>query len=193
MASRISAFLLGLLAVAVLALSACSHESNAKSTVPKLSTSKPSTTTNSDKPSDSKGTRLRLDMNGKDKQRVIGQYLECFKKHGWDKENSRRTNGATGSKKEIQRNASKACRSKAPLPPWELDANNPKSEKFVHEVVKCMRKKGDKDVGSGRIESGRRQVDMGFDDGPNDQKSVNKKMKDNAVCKKKVADKGIGR
>lgn len=184
MTSRIRALVVGPLAVSVLALSACSQGSDSNSAVPELSKSKSTSTANSDKASDSGRPRYRLDMSGEEKNRLVKAYGKCEAAHGYD---GQPKPGWQAAKTKAER----ACRTKKPLPEWEYDANNPKAEEFVHELVQCLRRKGVKYVDEASPKDGQYNVEFGGSG--NDEESTDKGMTYLPKCEKRVADKGIGR
>jgi len=135
---------LGLLLVA--AVAACSSPPDKPSQVASLATpgsSSTSSPSSSAAPADSQRPRLRIDMSREDKDALLQAAARCMVDHGVDKTRFH-TDGMPTD--EVMKAAEKACESKNPLPPWEMDRTNPESLDFAGRVVQCLRDKGVKKV-----------------------------------------------
>ncbi len=176
----------GVLAASALALTACTSSPGPQAQVPTLPNSGSATRTSAvgtSADADAGRPRERLDMTNDEITALYEAYNQCMATNGWDK----RTNGADQA---AETKAETACQSKDPLPPWELDANNPQAADFVHAVVQCLRAKGVRYVSEEPPEGGRYVFSFG---GPNnDPASINKGMQYTPDCEKQVAAQGIG-
>ncbi|WP_194908732.1 hypothetical protein [Catenulispora rubra] len=111
------------------------------------------------------------------------QYSQCMATNGYSKEKNLRDQAAMVK-------AQNACVSEDPLPPWQLDASNPKAAEFVHAVVQCLRDKGVQYVSADSPQGGQYGVSLG---GPNnDSQSITLGMQDTPDCEKQVAAQGLG-
>lgn len=168
-----------------LGLSACGGTSDQQARVPALDASG-SATASASAPADADAgrPRERLDMTDDEVTALSRQYERCMAANGWDRTKNPRDQAAMAK-------AQRACRSKKPLPPWELDASNPQSADFVHAVVKCLRAKGVRYVSEEPPQDGRSMFSFG---GPgNDPESIRKGMEYTPACEKQVAAQGVGR
>jgi hypothetical protein len=128
--------------------------------------------------------RERIDMTNEEIDALDGAYNQCLAANGYDKRSN-------GTDQAAETKAAAACESKDPLPPWELDANNPHGADFVHAVVLCLRAKGVRYVSEEPPEGGRYVFSFG---GPgNDSDSITKGLEYTPGCEKQVAAQGIGR
>ncbi len=128
--------------------------------------------------------RERLDMTNDDIDALYTVYSQCMAANGWDKSKN-------GADQAAMDKAANACKSKDPLPPWELDASNPHGADFVHAVVQCLRGKGVKYVQESPPQGGRWTFAFGGDN--NDPDSISKGLEYTPDCEKQVAAQGIGR
>ena len=136
--------------------------------------------------------RERLDMTNDEINALYQQYSQCLSANGLTKG---RATGGSGSSPvvvspDVESRARAACKSKDPLPPWELDANNPHGADFVHAVVQCLRAKGVRYVDEGPPQDGRYVFSFGGAD--NDSDSISKGLEYTPNCEKQVAGQGIG-
>jgi hypothetical protein len=83
--------------------------------------------------------RLRFDMSAEEKKRLYGAYTACLDQH--DPKGTGTGPGPAGGKL-YNDEAQKACASKYPLPPWEMDSSNPEFKDNWHKNVKCLNRKG---------------------------------------------------
>jgi len=120
------------------AAAACSSPPDKPAQVASLTTPG-SVSSSSAAPADSQRPRLRLDMTPEDKDVLYQVVNRCMVEHGVDKSRFQ-TEGFPPD--EVVKAASKACESKDPLPPWEMDRTNPEAADFARRVVQCLRDKG---------------------------------------------------
>lgn len=132
-----------LLGIAAITLSACSAEQPADPEVATLSTAPPETSPDAPEvaPVDDGRPRERLDMTEDEKLELLEPYLKCAADLGFDVENR----GTVASDEQVE-TIEKNCGMLFPLPPWEIDANNPGASDFALAVVECLRDKGVPDV-----------------------------------------------
>jgi hypothetical protein len=193
-------------ASALVALVACSNQAPPSGQVATLSTpdSPGAGKTTSAAPTaepDSGRPRERLDMTGDDLDALNAPYAACLTQNGSPK--GRKVSPGSGSgqpapapvpgetDQQAEERAERACQSKHPLPPWELDSSNPHAADFVHAVVQCLRGKGVRYVDEEPPQGDRMIYSFG---GPqNDAASISKGMDLAPVCEKEVAAKGIGK
>lgn len=184
----------GVLAASALALAACTAAPGPQAQVPALPTfgSATQSTSGSATAPTAAGTsagadagrpRERIDMTNAERAALSAQYNQCLAANGYDK-------ARHGNDQAAMTRAQTACQSKQPLPPWEIDANNPQAADFVHAVVQCLRAKGVRYVSEVPPQGGRYMFSFG---GPgNDSDSVTKGMRYAPDCEKQVAAQGIG-
>jgi hypothetical protein len=101
--------------------------------------SRPDSGSNPDRP------RLRLDMSEEEQGRFWDAYDSCLVKEDPNVTNPEGATGAAGQKvfrEKASAEASKKCESKMPLPPWEMDDNNPEFKDNWHRNVQCLNGKG---------------------------------------------------
>ncbi|MBS2548453.1 hypothetical protein KGQ19_16420 [Catenulispora sp. NL8] len=114
---------------------------------------------------------------------LYDQYNQCMARNGWSKQTN------VGDQ-VAQTKAQNACVAEDPLPPWQLDASNPKAGDFVHAVVQCLRDKGVQYVEQNSAQGGIESFSFG---GPNnDSTSIRLGMQYTPDCEKQVAARGIG-
>jgi hypothetical protein len=127
----------------LLALAGCSQPAENKADVASLGKSGGSATSKSggEAPAstDSKRPRLRLDMSNEESQRLYDAHTACLDKH--DPKGTGKGAGPAG-RKVYNEEAQTACLSKFPLPPWEMDADNPAFKDNWHKNVLCINGKG---------------------------------------------------
>jgi hypothetical protein len=110
-------------------------------------------------------------------------YNQCLATNGWNKQKN-------PTDQVAMTKAQNACVSADPLPPWQIDASNPKAAEFVHAVVQCLRSKGVQYVEAESPQGGAYSYSFG---GPNnDSQSINLGLQYAPVCEKQVAAQGIG-
>lgn len=88
--------------------------------------------------SDSGRPRERLDMTVAERERLCKPYQDCHEQHLPKSEAAKKKGTDPTAEAELR----KACGAKEPLPPWELDSNNPDALDFARKVVTCLRGKG---------------------------------------------------
>lgn len=110
-------------------------------------------------------------------------YNQCLATNGYSKTKNVKDEAA-------RTKAENACVAQDPLPPWQLDASNPKAGDFVHAVVQCLRGKGVQYVSEMSPEGGQYGYSFGGPD--NDSRSIDLGMQDTPDCEKQVAAQGIG-
>ena len=175
----------GVLTAAALLVAACTTPAP-QAQVPALTTSDSAARTTSAAPAasaDAGRPRERVDMTNEEIVALYQVYNQCLVDHGGK---SRTVHDQAATTK-----AQAACVSKLPLPPWELDASNPKAADFVHAIVLCLRAKGVRYVDEGAPE-GDRYV-FSFGGANNDAESISKGMQYTPDCEKQAAAQGIGR
>jgi len=136
-------------------------------------------------PSSAERARTRLDMTQADWDVVYGPYMKCLDKHGIA---PRGTEG-----KKVDQATQDECDPLLPLPPWELDVQNPEAYAFAEKTVACLRAKGVTNVEvSTNTDSGMvgtsitgSDVDPNVVSGP--VKGVDEVMTLTAACQKEVA------
>ncbi|HET6504874.1 MAG TPA: hypothetical protein VFG87_29335 [Amycolatopsis sp.] len=184
----------GVLALSAFAFAACTATSAPQAQVPTLpaagSATQPAPAgTSTD--ADAGRPRERLDMTNDEITALYGPYNQCLAANG----DGKPTTGSGGMSAVtvdpgVEAKAETACQSKEPLPPWELDANNPQGADFVHAVVQCLRDKGVRYVSEEPPQNGRYAFSFG---GPgNDPDSISKGLQYTPDCEKQVAAQGIG-
>jgi hypothetical protein len=192
----------GVLVASGLALAACGGQPAASPQVPTLPSSG-STTSGSGSTASGSGAaatsadpgqpRERLDMTNDELAALAAPYNQCLIAHG-DTSRKIASGQAVGPgmvSADVAAKAEAACKSLAPLPPWELDANNPHGADFVHAVVQCLRAKGVKYVDEEPPQDGR--YVFGFGGANNDQQSITLGLRYAQTCENQVAAQGIGR
>jgi hypothetical protein len=125
----------------LLAIAACSQPTANKSDVASLkepgeSATKPA---GGEAPANGKRPRLRMDMSDEESQRLYDAHTACLDKH--DPKGTGSGPGPAGTKRYNDA-AWKACTDKYPLPPWEMDADNPTFKDNWHKNVLCLNRKG---------------------------------------------------
>jgi hypothetical protein len=173
--------LFGVLAVAT-ALSACSTAAPPANDVASLDTDSPRTSTSTSS-GDAERPRLRLDMTPEDEDAIYAVYSQCMADHGVDKSKFE-TSGIPS--KQTMDAAEKACESKRPLPPWELDPKNPEALDFATQVVECLRGKGVRYV-EVYNEPNAEQVGYSFGGPNNDHESITKGLEFSSECEREVS------
>jgi hypothetical protein len=177
--------LAGVLAIAALALIGRSQPAPPSNVASLVTPSAGAPSTAASTPADER-PRQRLDMTQADWDVVYAPYLKCLEKHGIA---PRGTEG-----KKIDKPAQDECDPKLPLPPWELDANNPEAFAFAEKTVECLRGKGvqnvevSTDTGSGIVGTvikSEEDIDPNALTGP--LKSIDEVMNLTEVCQKDVA------
>lgn len=128
--------------------------------------------------------RITLDMTNTQINALYNQYNQCMATNGYSKQKNVQDQAA-------RIKAENACVAENPLPPWQLDASNPKAGAFVHAVVQCLRDKGVQYVSENNSpENGR--VGFSFGGPDNDSRSITLGMQDAPDCEKQVAAQGLG-
>jgi hypothetical protein len=139
------------LSMSVWGLAACSAKTAPEAEVPTLpATSAPASASDSataGKPADPDAgrPRERLDMTDAERDRQYDDLKRCLTSNGLPHARMAGDTIVPGDPsvaREVVTKAEAACRSKIPLPPWELDPNNPHAADFNHAVVQCLRGKG---------------------------------------------------
>ncbi|WP_370346469.1 hypothetical protein [Catenulispora sp. EB89] len=128
--------------------------------------------------------RITLDMTNTQINALYNQYSQCMATNGYSKEKNVQDQAA-------RTKAENACVSEDPLPPWQLDASNPKAGAFVHAVVQCLRDKGVQYVSENNSPQNG-QVGFSFGGPDNDSQSITLGMQDTPECEKQVAAQGLG-
>lgn len=127
--------------------------------------------------------RITLDMTNTQIDALYTQYSQCMATNGFSKQKNPRDQVA-------MMKAQNACVSQDPLPPWQIDASNPKAAAFVHAVVQCLRDKGVQYVSADLPQGGQYAFSFG---GPNnDSQSITLGLQDTPDCEKQVAAQGLG-
>ena len=127
--------------------------------------------------------RITLDMTNTQIDALYTQYSQCMATNGFSKQKNPRDQVA-------MMKAQNACVSQDPLPPWQIDASNPKAAEFVHAVVQCLRDKGVQYVSADSPQGGQYAFSFG---GPNnDSQSITLGLQDTPDCEKQVAAQGLG-
>lgn len=190
----------GVLAISTLASAACgsggsSSSAQPQAQVPTLATSAavPASATSTaaatgaattaGTPAGAARPRLTLDMTNTQISALYDRYSQCEARNGYSKQKNVEDQAA-------RTKAENACVGDDPLPPWQLDASNPKAADFVHAVVQCLRDKGVQYVSTSAPEGGQYGISFGGPD--NDSQSITLGMQDTPECEKQVAAQGIG-
>lgn len=137
----------------------------------------------SDAPSNDQA-RERLDMTEAERTHLYDVYAACMKDHDVDLSTERALEGREGQSPRIT-DALAACQNKRPLPPWELDPQNPKAIAFGRSVVACLREKGVEYVD---LEVGTEMVMLSFGRPGDDSGSVSKGLELTPECQREVAN-----
>jgi hypothetical protein len=127
--------------------------------------------------------RERLDTTPEEYEALLEPYNECVRGQG-AKPKSDWTKNERPGKAAIDKlvAADRYCGPLfTPLPPWEKDPANPKAKDFAHEVVKCLKNRGVREV-----EVGDNGVDIELG-GPMGGDSIRKGMDLMPECEQKVA------
>ncbi|MGW6446246.1 hypothetical protein [Lentzea sp. NPDC055074] len=129
---------------AVLLLSACSQAAAPPSNVASLQSSEvvaPSSNAAAP-PSDGEQPRLRMDMTEEEKKRFYDAHTLCLAEN--DPNATGTGPGPAGTLRPAQYSdeAWKACAKKWPLPPWEMDSDNPTFKDNWHKNVQCLNSRG---------------------------------------------------
>ncbi|GAA3951397.1 hypothetical protein [Actinoplanes auranticolor] len=142
--------------VALAALSACGSSEPAadKSSEVATLTSPAAQASTAPKP---ERPRERLDGTPEEFEAMLGPYNKCLKEHGALPKSEWFPDG-TSKKPDPEKIAALADKAEAadricnpqyyPLPPWEKDPANPEARDFARDVVKCLKEKGVKYVGT---------------------------------------------
>ncbi|WP_394618056.1 hypothetical protein JNUCC0626_02825 [Lentzea sp. JNUCC 0626] len=129
---------------AVLLLSACSQAAPPSSNVASLQSSNagtPSTAVTA--PSDGDQPRLRMDMTEEEKQRLFDAYNACLAEKDPNATGTGTGPAGTDGKRRVYSDEAKnACAKKWPLPPWEMDSDNPTFKDNWHKNVQCINSRG---------------------------------------------------
>jgi hypothetical protein len=140
--------------------------------------------------------RLRLDMSPADITIAMEPWTKCLAEHGVPDKKKILDGTAQRPSGEVRNAAEKACVSKEPLPPWELDRANPDAADFAHRVVLCLRGRGVKYV---EVKDSDPADDHGVPTygislgGPdNDKDSITKGMANMKSCQQEAAAKKSG-
>lgn len=123
----------------LLAIAACSQPTENTSDVASLQKPDKSTPAGNEAPADSKRPRLRMDMSDEESKRLYDAHTACLAEH--DPKGTGSGPGPAGTKRYNDA-AWKACTDKYPLPPWEMDADNPTFKDNWHKNVLCLNRKG---------------------------------------------------
>ena len=127
--------------------------------------------------------RMTLDMTNTQISALYEQYSQCLATNGFSKAKNPQDQVAMTK-------AENACVSEDPLPPWQIDASNPKAAEFIHAVVQCLRDKGVQYVSSDSPQNG--QYVLSFGGADNDAQSITLGLKYTPDCEKQTAAQGLG-
>ena len=125
--------------------------------------------------------RERLDMTDEEGEAAWRPRDRCVADHtsppqGASEEGSGSSSAAAGDAE-----AEAICSRLAPLPPWELDAQNPDALRFVQRVVDCLREHGVREVEIGEADQfGRIGILLGGES--NDSSSISLGMQHTDAC-----------
>ncbi|QUQ64523.1 hypothetical protein [Kutzneria sp. CA-103260] len=184
----------GLLVASGLVLTACGGSDQPQAQVPMLPATGSSAATSgaATTSADPGQPRERLDMTNDELNALYDQFNQCLSANGLPKGKPTGGSGASPTviPPDIESRARAACKSKDPLPPWELDASNPHGADFVHAVVQCLRAKGVRYVDEEPPQGGR--YVFSFGGANNDSDSISKGLQYTPDCEKQVAGQGIG-
>jgi hypothetical protein len=178
------------IAVALMALSACgssgtSSKPAGKDAAPKVATlvsaaATPSASAPAQRP------RERLDTTAEEFEAMLGPYNKCMQEHGGfvkGGSGGKPARPATSGEVDKTEAANKICEPQfMPLPPWEKDPANPESRDFARDVVKCLKAKGVKYV---EVSDDGVSIALGGDQ--NDSRSISMGMDLIPGCERKIA------
>ncbi|WP_186763278.1 hypothetical protein [Lentzea tibetensis] len=127
-------------AASLLLLAACSQPAASTANVASLNSSGASAPSSATATSGStEQPRLRMDMSDEEKNRLFEAHTACLKEK--DPKGTGNGPGPAGQR-QYNEEAWKACASKWPLPPWEMDSKNPTFADNWHKNVQCLNSRG---------------------------------------------------
>jgi hypothetical protein len=118
-------------------------------------------------PTDSGQPRLRMDMSNEEKQRLYDAHTACL----LAADPTAAGGSGPASRRQYSEEAQRACAKLWPLPPWEMDTDNPAFKDNWHRNVQCLNKRGMKVV---ELEPGSWTYDGEQALGPEDRQRVEK-------------------
>ena len=120
------------------ALTACGQAAPAQVASLQTSGSAPSSAA-TPTPAESEQPRLRMDMTDEEKQRLYDAHTACLAEKD---PNATGTGPGPAGRRQYSDEAWKACATKWPLPPWEMDSSNPTFKDNWHKNVQCLNSRG---------------------------------------------------
>ncbi|PPF64209.1 hypothetical protein C5E11_05845 [Clavibacter michiganensis] len=129
--------------------------------------------------------RERLDMTDEEGEAAWRPRDRCVADHTSAPQGTSEEGGGGGdsssSAAAVDAEAEAICSRLAPLPPWELDAQNPDALRFVQRVVDCLREHGVREVEIGEADQfGRIGILLGGES--NDSSSISLGMQHTDAC-----------
>jgi hypothetical protein len=137
--------------------------------------------------------RLRLDMSDEEEAEAWKPRDRCLADHGPampDTPTGGDGGSVSGGVAEDLAGVAEAealCLRVAPLPPWELDAQNPDALRFVQRVVDCLRDRGVREVEITEADSFGR-INLAFGGESNDATSISLGMQYVDACMASTSD-----
>jgi hypothetical protein len=179
---------IGVLLIAT-AITGCAAGSPQDSHVASLTSPSAASTTPAN--SDDKRPRERLDMTAAEEAALNEPYESCMAKNGLGSKDAaakQQSDSKTKSSPAEARAAEAECDKLLPLPPWEMDRNNPDARDFMQRVVDCLHSKGVKyaDVVDDPTSN---SLSYSLGGVNNDEKSITLGMSLGEVCRDKASHK----
>ncbi|SMQ74912.1 hypothetical protein [Agreia sp. VKM Ac-1783] len=125
--------------------------------------------------------RERLDMTDEEGEAAWKPRDRCVADHTSAPQGTSEQGGGGSSAAAGDAEAEAICSRLAPLPPWQLDAQNPDALRFVQQVVDCLREHGVREVEIGEADQfGRIGILLGGES--NDSSSISLGMQHTDAC-----------
>lgn len=134
--------------------------------------------------------RLRLDMSDQESADAWAPRDRCFDDHYESTPSSGEgLMSAESGDPAAAAAAEELCLRLAPLPPWELDAQNPDALRFAQAVVDCLREGGVREVAISEPDDFG-QIGFALGGEANDSASISLGMELTPVCLASVSERG---
>ena len=176
-------------------LTACSADQGSGPGIATLETAAPAPTEAADSLIEQYGepVRLRLDMTDEEEAAAGGPRDRCLMDNTPAQQDApvgKDEDSVTGSVGEDPAKAAEAealCMRVAPLPPWELDAQNPDALRFAQRVVDCLHDRGVREVEIAEADQFGR-INIAFGGETNDSSSISLGMEHVESCMASASD-----
>ena len=176
-------------------LTACSADQGSGPGIATLETAAPAPTEAADSLIEKYGepVRLRLDMTDEEEAAAWGPRDRCLVDNtpaqqdapvGGDEGS---VSGSVGGDPAKAAEAEALCLRVAPLPPWELDAQNPDALRFAQRVVDCLHDRGVREVEIAEADQFGR-INIAFGGETNDSSSISLGMEHVESCMASASD-----